>query len=78
MTVGSTQPPPGPSRRPTPRWFHLLIGMVGVAAGALYLHAAFTAGPLKRNLVIGLIWAGMGLLWLLAGLVLPARRDGRP
>jgi len=78
MSDDSGNPPGAPARRPTPRWFHLLIGMVGVAAGALYLHTAFTAGPMGRNLVIGFIWAGMGLLWLLVGLILPGRRGHRP
>ncbi|TDI34396.1 MAG: hypothetical protein E2P00_03290 [Acidobacteria bacterium] len=72
------RPPAGPSRRPSPRWFHLLIGLMGVAAGALYLYTAFTAGPLGRNLVIGLIWAGMGLAWLLAGLIMQAKRGRQP
>jgi len=51
---------------------------MGVAAGALYLYTAFTAGPLGRNLVIGLIWAGMGLAWLLAGLIMQAKRGRQP
>ncbi len=78
MTTAAPRPAAGPARRSTPRWFHLLIGILGVAAGALYLYTAFTAGPLARNLVIGLIWAGMGLAWLLAGLVLRAKRGPQP
>lgn len=64
----------GPARKPVPRWFHLLIGVVGVAAGALYLSTAFTTGPLVRNLVIGLTWAGLGLAWLVTGEILRKNR----
>jgi hypothetical protein len=69
-------PPPseGPARSPTPRWFHLLIGFVGLLIGALYLFTAFTSGPLSRNLIFAGIWGGMGLLWLLVGFILPGKK----
>lgn len=69
--------PNQPMRR-TPRWFFVLIGGVGLVAGGLYAMTAFTQGPLARNLIIALVWGGMGLLWILAGVLLPGGRHRDP
>jgi uncharacterized membrane protein HdeD (DUF308 family) len=70
------QPPPvAPAGRSTPRWFYFLIGCVGLLAGGLYLFSAMTTGPLLRNVIIGGIFAGMGVLWIVVGVILPGARD---
>jgi len=48
---------------------------VGILIGLLYLVTAFTAGPLTRYLVLGGIWGGLGLLWLVTGILLRGVRE---
>ncbi len=75
MNQGPEPTPPGPGRR-TPRWFFVLIGLVGLAAGGLYLLTALTTGPLARNLTFAVIWGGLGILWMVSGLLLTGSRGG--
>lgn len=61
----------------TPWWFHLMLGILGLSASALYLSQGLFGDGGTRSLVIGAVWALFGLLWVLSAAVNRGRARGR-
>jgi hypothetical protein len=66
--------PPSPEQRRPSRIFSILMGIFGVLGGIGFMARALTTGPVGRNLAIGLVFGGLGALWLLTGIFVSRAR----